>query len=234
MRLASKYAAEGVLRRCAEHLRDIFPISPSIDHYDAALPRRFLLSPAEVMKLANAVQELQVSRIVASLAFACALDMSPETIMEGTMIGEGIVELSPRMKRNALKVRAGVVQLFDDFLGKWTITTSSTCTQKNSCPIYFRATKDVLRPSASNWSVRVNLPPYKADERLAGSNARLYQDDVWHWLPLARPDTFVANNFCEPCKAAFRAEYTALRDSIWRSVPGWVGDTPDWVSGNEV
>jgi hypothetical protein len=234
MRLTSKYTAEGVLRRYAEHLRDIFPISPSIDHYDAALPRRFLLSPAEVMMLANAVQELQVSRIVASLAFTCALDMSPETIMEGTTIGEGIVELSPRMKRNALKVRAGVVQLLDDFLSRWMIITSSTCTQKDICLIYSRATKPVLLSSDCNWSARVNLPPYKANERLAGSNVCLYQDDTWHWLPLARPDVYVANSYCEPCKGAFREEYTALRDSIWRSVPGWVGDTPDWVSGNEV
>jgi hypothetical protein len=233
MRLASKYAAEGVLRRCAEQLRDIFPISPSIDDYDAALPRRYRLSPAEVIMFANVVQELQVSRLVASLAFTCALDMSPETIVEAATIGECNVELSPRMKRNALKVRAGVVRLLDDLFGKWIITTSSNCTQKDMCLTYSRATKAVLL--SSDWSARVNLPPYKADERLAGSNfGCFYQDDQWHWLPLSRPTVYVANHFCFPCMVAFREEYTALRVNIWRSVPGWVGDTQDWVSVNEV
>jgi hypothetical protein len=231
MRLASKYAADGVLHRGVEHLQDIFPVSISIHDYDAALSRRFRLSPDEVVTLANLVQELHFSKLVASLAFTCALDMSPETVMDGVVVAERQVELSPRMKRNALKVRTNVVQLLDELLCKWMVDTHSSCVTKAECLVYFRVTKGVF--FSSTWSAHANLPPYTADERLAEPSKSLYHGDEWHWLPLARPGHWLTE-MCGLCLPAFREEYTGLRDKIWQSVPGWIGDCEDWRSGDDV
>jgi hypothetical protein len=226
MRLASKYAADGVLRRGVEHLQDIFPVSPSIHDYDASLSRRFRLSPAEVTTLANLVQELQIPKLVASLAFTCALDLSLKTIVEGVTVNERNIELSPWMKRNALRVRTGVVGLLDNFLCRWIVATSTNCTQKDICLTHSRATKTVLLSSA--WSARANLPPYTADERLTGQSRRLYEGAAYHWLPLCRPGVHVAESLCGPCQRAFREEYIGLRDKIWQCVPSWVGDFQSW------
>jgi hypothetical protein len=231
MRLASKYAADGVLRRGVEHLQNIFPVSISIHDYDAALSRRFRLSLDEVVTLANLAQELHFSKLVASLAFTCALDMSPETVMDGVVVGERQIELSPRMKRNALKVRTNVVQLLDKLLCKWMIGTSGSCANQNNCLAFFRGHKEYA--SSSAWSARANLPPYTAHERLAEPSKSLYQGDEWHWLPLGRPGIRLAK-MCGSCVPAFREEYTGLRDKIWQSIPGWIGDGKDWRSGDDV
>jgi hypothetical protein len=233
MRLASKYAADGVLRRGVEHLENIFPVSISIHDYDAALSRRFCLSPDEVVALANLVQELHFSKLVASLAFTCALDMSPETVMDGVVVGERQVELSPRMKRNALKVRTNVVQLLNSLLCRWMIDAHNSCVTKAECPYYFRMITGIF--FSSTWSTRVNLPPYTADERLSEPSKSLYQGDVNHWLPIARPGYILwLTEMCRLCLPAFREEYTGLRDQIWQSVPSWIGDCEDWTSGDDV
>jgi hypothetical protein len=235
MRLADKYGAHGIRLCGTQHLRTIFPISSSLYDYESQHAVRLRLSAADLMTLANLTYELRMPHLTASLAFACALEIPLNTIMDGVIVDGQTTELFARMQRNILRVRTGVLEGMEEFFFSWTTIhrnyPEASCANPDGCRYRIGETKSFLVDHA--WSARAHLPPWTAEDRIHGPTRDSYDVDVWHWLPLSRAGVAAANQVCVNCKSPFAYAYRKLRNQIWQSVPGWASDCPNWSDGHE-
>jgi hypothetical protein len=234
MRLADKYGAHGIRLCGTQHLRTIFPISSSLYDYESQHAVRLTLSAADLMTLANLTHDLRMPHLTASLAYACALDIPLNTIMDGVVVDGHTTELCARMQRNILRVRTGVLERMEDFFSAWSARhrtyPEASCKNPEACRYRIGETKSFLIDLA--WTVGAHLPPWTAEDRMLGPTRSSYDVDVWHWLPLSRGGV-AASSVCVSCKVPFANAYRKLRNEIWESVPGWAGDCQKWSDGHE-
>jgi hypothetical protein len=222
LRLATKYDTQELRARVVGRLSQIFPTSRCYDEYALAQPRRLHFDTSDTIVLCNLADQLQLNRLSVSLTYSCAVDLSPQVIMEGRRVDDKLIELNAWLKRSVLKVRMSIVAEMDTLFEPWMYhdldeTMARQCSDFDTCRRRCKFLKSTLSPL--DWQMRLNVPPWRfGDLADVSSKAKGFDRDSYHWASLSDHV-----GFCVVCTSAFATKYERMQYRIWAFLPTWVG-----------